>query len=250
MPATTSSLSDHFEERYGWSITDTTDLRTSGFTTLIAAELSSGAWDEPLTYWVSAVRLPGALDPPPAADPADAIRRARAAGAFVVLLHPALNHLPVQATDRLPAFDAVDAVEIYNHSTFGSAPDRSEGAYMIDGLLDRGRRVLLAAGDDAHFAFPGDRFGGWIEVWAENLHPNAVLRACERAPTTPRRDRASSGSSATASAWKSRPAPSTRSPSADPATGGWTASPCSTRRAARSTMRPSTSPPSRVPTAA
>ena len=101
----------------------------------------------------------------------------------------------MQATDRLPAFDAVDAVEIYNHSTFGSAPDRSEGAYMIDGLLDRGRRVLLAAGDDAHFAFPGDRFGGWIEVWAENLHPNAVLRACERAPTTPRRDRASSGSS-------------------------------------------------------
>ena len=46
---------------------------------------------------------------------------------------------------------------------------------MIDGLLDRGRRVLLTAGDDAHFAFPDDRFGGWIEVWAEDLDPDALL---------------------------------------------------------------------------
>jgi hypothetical protein len=169
------ALSDHFEERYGWTLTDTRALRTRDFSTLIAAELSSGPWEEPLTYWVSAVGLPTELDPLPGADPAEVIRRAHAAGAFVVLLHPALNHLPVEGTGRLPAFDALDAVEIYNHSTFGSAPDRADGAYMVDGLLDRGRRVLLTAGDDAHFAFPADRFGGWIEVWAEALDPAALL---------------------------------------------------------------------------
>jgi hypothetical protein len=46
---------------------------------------------------------------------------------------------------------------------------------MVDGLLDRGRHVRLTAGDDAHFAFPADRFGGWIEVWAEELDPAALL---------------------------------------------------------------------------
>ena len=85
------ALSDHFEERYGWSITDTRALRTRDFSTLIAAELSSGPWEEPRTYWVSAVGLPPELDPPPAADPAEVIRRVHGGGAFIVLLHPALT---------------------------------------------------------------------------------------------------------------------------------------------------------------
>jgi hypothetical protein len=169
------ALSDHFEERYGWRVTDTRELRTSDFTTILAAELSSGPWTERMVYWVSAVGLPLDLDPPPAGDPAEVIRRAQTAGAFLVLLHPGLNNLPLDAVDRLPAFDAIDAVEIYNHNTFGSAPDRADGAYMVDGLLERGHRILINAGDDAHFAFPRDRFGGWVEVWAESLEPSALL---------------------------------------------------------------------------
>ena len=173
------ALSDHFEERYGWRITDTRDLNASGFTTILAAELSSGAWSERTTYWVSAVGLPLDFEPPPADDPAEAIGRARAERAFVVLLHPGLNNLPLEVTDGLPGFDAVDAVEIYNHNTFGSNPDRAHGEYMVDGLLERGRRILVNAGDDAHFAFPGDRFGGWVEVWAETLDPPALLTGLE-----------------------------------------------------------------------
>jgi hypothetical protein len=96
-------------------------------------------------------------------------------GAFVVLLHPGLNNLPLDATEGLPGFDGVDAVEIYNHNTFGSIPDRAHGEYMVDGLLERGRRILINAGDDSHFAFPADRFGGWVEVWAETLDPPALL---------------------------------------------------------------------------
>ena len=244
------ALSDHFEKRYGWRITDTRALRTRDFSTLIAAELSSGSWDEPRTYWVSAVGLPTELDPPPAADPAEVIRRVHGGGAFVVLLHPALNHLPVQASGHLSAFDAIDAVEIYNHSTFGSAPDRADGAYMVDGLLDRGRHVMLTAGDDAHFAFPADRFGGWIEVWAEELDPVALLASLRAGAYYSTRGRGSSGCSATAIGSRPRRAPSRRLRSAGPATAGWTASPCWTRTAGRSTTRPSTSPRSRARTAA
>jgi hypothetical protein len=71
----------------------------------------------------------------------------------------------------------VDAVEIYNHNNFRSNPDSPDASYMVDGLLERGRRILINAGDDAHFAFPGDRFGGWVEVWAESLEPDALLGA-------------------------------------------------------------------------
>ena len=126
------ALSDHSEERYGWRITATRDLRSGDFTTLLAAELSSGPWEERMVYWVSAVGLPLDFNPPRAGDPPEAIRRAQNAGAFLVLLHPGLNNLPLDAVDRLPAFDAIDAVEIYNHNTFGSAPDRADGAYLVD----------------------------------------------------------------------------------------------------------------------
>jgi hypothetical protein len=170
-------LSDHFDERYGWSVTDTRPLRTPSFTTIIGAELSSGPWDERTTYWVTAAGLPPDFAPPPPGEHAEAISRAQDAGAFLTLLHPGLNNLPLAAVDDLPGFDAIDAVEIYNHNTAQAHPDRAEGAYMTDGLLESGRRLLLSAGDDAHFHFDGDRFGAWVEVWAEARDPEALLDA-------------------------------------------------------------------------
>ena len=171
------ALSDHFEARYGWRVTDTRDLRTNDFTTIPAAELSSGPWGERTAHWVSAVGVPLDFGAPPARDPAEVITRADDAGAFVVLLHPGLNNLSLEDAERLPGLDAVHAVEIYNHNTFRSSPDRADGAYMVDGLLERGHRIFVNAGDDSHFAFPGDRFGGWVEVWAETLDPDALLAA-------------------------------------------------------------------------
>jgi hypothetical protein len=170
-------LSDHFEAQYGWRVTDTRQLRSDGFTTILGAELSSGAWDERHVYWVTAAGLPLGFDAPPPDDHAEAIRRAGEVGAFMVMLHPGLNNLPLAAVDDLPAFDSIDAVEIYNHNTFRSHPDRADGAYMLDGLLEQGRRVLVSAGDDAHFGHPADRFGGWVEVHAEALEPDALLAA-------------------------------------------------------------------------
>lgn len=170
-------LSDHFEERYGWQVTDTRPLRAPGFTTIIGAELSSAAWDERTTYWVTAAGLPLDFEPPPPGEHAEAIARAHEAGAFLTLLHPGLNNLPLAAVDGLPGFEAIDAVEIYNHNTAQAQPDRAEGAYLADGLLERGRRLLLSAGDDSHFLFDGDRFGAWVEVRAEARDPDALVDA-------------------------------------------------------------------------
>ena len=168
-------LSDHFEAEYGWQITDTRHLHDENFTTILGAELSSAPWGQRDCYWVAAAGLPADFAAPPASDHAEAIRRARDVGAFVVMLHPGLNNLPLAAAERLPGMDAVHAVEIYNHNLASALPAQANGAYMLDGLLERGRRLLVNAGDDAHFGHPKDRFGGWVEVYCNRLDPEALL---------------------------------------------------------------------------
>ena len=169
-------LSDHFEGEYGWRVTDTRPLRDETFTTILGAELSSASWERRNCYWVTAAGLPPDFGPPPADDPAEAIRRAADLGAFVVMLHPGLNNLPLAAAEGLAGLEAVHAVEVYNHNcAMAALPDRSNGAYMLDGLLEGGRKVLVNAGDDAHFGHPRDRFGGWIEVHCDRLDPDALL---------------------------------------------------------------------------
>jgi PHP domain len=169
-------LSDHFEADYGWQITDTRHLRDEDFTTIVGAELSSAPWTERNAYWITAAGLPVDFEAPPADDHAEAITRARDAGAFVVMLHPGLNNLPLAAVGELAGLDAVHAVEVYNHSgAMAAIPDRANGAYMLDGLLEKGYKVLVNAGDDAHFGHPRDRFGGWVEVHCERLDPEALL---------------------------------------------------------------------------
>ena len=169
-------LSDHFEEEYGWEIADTRQFRDDDFTTILGAELSSAPWNERLCYWVVAAGLPADFEPPPAGDHAEAISRARDVGAFVVMLHPGINNLPLAAADGLPGLDAVHAVEVYNHNAAMAAiPDRDNGAYMLDGLLEGGRKVLVSAADDAHWGHPRDRFGGWVEVWCDRLDPGAMV---------------------------------------------------------------------------
>ena len=171
-------LSDHFEEEYGWRVTDTRYLRDEGFTTIVGAELSSAPWEDRHAYWVTAAGLPLDFEAPPADDHAESIRRAGDLGAFVVMLHPGLNNLPLAAADGLPALDAVHAVEVYNHNcAMAALPDRANGAYMLDGLLEKGRRVLVNAGDDAHFGHPRDRFGGWVEVHCDRLDPDVLLES-------------------------------------------------------------------------
>jgi hypothetical protein len=169
-------LSDHFEAEYGWQITDTIPLRDENFTTIVGAELSSAAWEERGAHWVTAAGLPLDFGAPQADDHAEAILRAGDLGAFVVMLHPGLNNLPLAVAEGLPTLDAVHAIEVYNHHLATLAnPDGANGAYMLDGLLEKGRRLLVNAGDDAHFDDPKDRFGGWVEVHCDRLEQDALL---------------------------------------------------------------------------
>lgn len=52
---------------------------------------------------------------------------------------------------------------------------------MLDGLLEKGRNVLVNAGDDAHFGHPLDRFGGWVEVHCDRLDPDALVASMKAA---------------------------------------------------------------------
>lgn len=171
-------LSDHFEAEFGWQITDTRSLRDDNFTTILGAELSSSAWEDRHAYWVTAAGLSVDFEVPPVDDHAEAIERAGDLGAFVIMLHPGLNNLPLAVADELPAVEAVRAVEIYNHNMATAAsPDAANGAYMLDGLLEKGHRLMVNAGDDAHFGHPAHRFGGWVEVYCEHLDPEALLES-------------------------------------------------------------------------
>jgi catechol 2,3-dioxygenase-like lactoylglutathione lyase family enzyme len=175
------ALTDHFMGAYGYPITDTTALRTPGFTTILGAELHAGAQDNGEMWHILAVGLP--LDfapshtpewrPVPGQETGPALAaRAVAAGAFVAIAHPQWSGLTVADAASIAS---AHAVEIYNHGCFVGA-DRADGAAILDQLLESGRRIDLIATDDAHFSEP-DHFGGWVMVRAVENTPDALLTA-------------------------------------------------------------------------
>lgn len=171
------AITDHFEERFGWPVTDTRPLRTDGFTTLMGAELSSGDWSQPGAHWVAALGLPADFAAPAAGEHAEAIARAAACGAFVCLLHPGLNDLRPEVAARSRMLEAIHAVEIYTHQSWIYRPDTAVAAPFLDALLAGGRRLGVVAADDAHFRDGPDAFGAWVEVFARELDPDALLAA-------------------------------------------------------------------------
>ena len=166
-------LSDHFLERYGHPITDTTPYRTDGFTTLLGAELHAPANSQGQLWHIVGAGLPADFAPPaPGEDGPALARRAARAGAFVGIAHPEWSGLTL--ADGL-ALDAAHAVEIYNH-TCELDTARPGGAYLLDQLLNEGRRLAGYAADDAHFKRP-DVGGGWMMVKAEANTPDALVDA-------------------------------------------------------------------------
>jgi histidinol phosphatase-like PHP family hydrolase len=168
-------LTDHFEARWGWTVTDTSNARTGGFTTLLGAELSSADWDDEDVFWINAIGLPADFPAPRSGEPhAAAIQRAAQVGAYNVLLHPGLTNL--LDFDGLP-IEHLHAVETYNQNLAVEWPDQAESRYVVDALLTRGHRLHVTVGDDAHWHHPWDRFGAWIEVQADRLDPELLLSA-------------------------------------------------------------------------
>ncbi|HEY3721499.1 MAG TPA: CehA/McbA family metallohydrolase [Roseiarcus sp.] len=168
-------LSDHFLERFGWPIADTRAFRSNSFTTLIGAELHAMGTEVGELWHILAAGLP--LDfpaPKPQESGPELAARARAAGAFVAIAHPAWSQLRI-ADGR--ALASAHAVEIYNHGC-AVETDRGDGFYLLDQLLNEGRRLTAVATDDAHFKNGDyDAFGGFLEVKAESLDPDALLES-------------------------------------------------------------------------
>jgi histidinol phosphatase-like PHP family hydrolase len=168
-------LSEHFRDKFGWPIADTRRWRSNDFTTLIGAELHAMGTEVGELWHILAAGLP--LDfpaPGPAESGPELAARARAAGAFVAIAHPAWSQLTVNDGRAL---EAAHAVEIYNHGC-AVETDRGDGFYLLDQLANEGRRLTAIATDDAHFRHGDyDAFGGFVEVKAESLDPDALLAA-------------------------------------------------------------------------
>jgi hypothetical protein len=175
------ALTDHFVGRYGYPIVDTLPFRTNSFTTILGAELHSGAMANGELWHILAVGLPPDFAPSHSPDfrPVDGqesgaalAARAVAAGAFVAVAHPQWSGLTL---DDARGITAAHAVEIYNHGC-AEGCDRADGFGIADLLLTEGRRLSLVATDDAHFSEP-DHFGGWVMVKAAANAPEALLDA-------------------------------------------------------------------------
>jgi hypothetical protein len=162
-------------------LTDTTSFRDDSFTTLIGAEIHGAALGNGDLWHFVAAGLP--LDFPVWDGVESGIEiaaRAKAAGAFVGIAHPAWYALTLE--DVLPAIEHSDSVEIYNHAC--AMIQRHDGWYLADSLFDRGLKLSVYAADDAHFKHPQgtfhDAFGGWVRVKAESLTPGSILAALKK----------------------------------------------------------------------
>lgn len=178
------ALTDHFVGRYGYPITDTLPYRDETFTTLLGAELHSGAMRNGELWHILAVGLPADFAPghAPGFQPVEGqetgpeiAARAREAGAFVAVAHPQWSGMTL---DDARSIEAAHAIEIYNHGC-ATGCDRADGSHTADLLLSEGRNLSLIATDDAHFTEP-DHFGGWVMVKAGANEPTQLLDALKR----------------------------------------------------------------------
>ena len=175
------AVTDHFVGLWDYPIVDTKEMRDESFTTLLGAELHSGAMENGEIWHILAVGLPedfacsNAPDFAPRDDqesgPAIA-QRAVDAGAFVAIAHPQWSGLTLEDARSL---SAAHAVEIYNHGCYVGS-DRPDGTAIADLLLSEGRDLSVIATDDAHFN-EADHFGGWVMVKAEANDPDQLLAA-------------------------------------------------------------------------
>jgi hypothetical protein len=175
------ALTDHFIGFFGYPIADTVPFRDADFTTILGAELHSGAMENGELWHILAVGLPPDFAPgnvfsfdahPDQETGPEIAARAVAAGAFVAVAHPHWSGLTL-ADAR--ALETAHAVETYNHGC-AMGCDRADGFHTLDLLLGEGRRLNLIATDDAHFTEP-DHFGGWVRVGARENTPEALLAA-------------------------------------------------------------------------
>lgn len=166
-------LSDHFQARFGFPVTDARDHGVDGFAVLPGAEVHAPSTARGDLWHIVAVGLPFDFAPTGEDEDAPALaRRCAEAGAFVALAHPHWSQLT--AEDGL-SIDVAHAVEVYNNKS-AIEVDRGDGTVLWDALLHEGRRLGAIASDDSHWHV-ADAFAGWVMVRAERNDPGALLAA-------------------------------------------------------------------------
>ncbi|TDW66899.1 CehA/McbA family metallohydrolase [Kribbella pratensis] len=168
------AITDHFRPEYGYPVTDTHDLRTDDFTTLIGAELHAPRTEAGQQWHIIAAGLPLDFTQPSGSETGPELaRRARAAGAFIGMAHPSASLLTAVDAESL---DAAHSVEVYN--ALSDRENRGDSWHLADVLLNRGHRLTTYAADDAHLQ-PQDPppCQAWVQVRAETLAPDALLTA-------------------------------------------------------------------------
>jgi hypothetical protein len=127
------ALTDHFIGVYGYPIADTRPFRDNSFTTILGAELHSGAMENGELWHILAVGLPADFAAPnaphflPVAGQEtgpEIAARAVAAGAYVAIAHPQWSGLSLNDARTLAGI--ADAVETYNHGC-AMGCDRADG---------------------------------------------------------------------------------------------------------------------------
>jgi predicted metal-dependent phosphoesterase TrpH len=168
------AMSEHFDEPYGWPIADTRALRGERFTTLIGAELHAPALENGVRWHLLAAGLPLDFAPNRAGESGPELAaRARAAGAFVAMAHPYWYNQTL--ADALTLVESVHAVETWNYGCAVEV-DRGDSWYLSDMLSGLGHRLSGCATDDAHCQ-SADYRGGWVQVRATALDPDALVAA-------------------------------------------------------------------------
>lgn len=173
------AVTDHFREKYGYPVTDTRAWRASGFTTLIGSELHAPGPQLTPEWHLIAVGLPLDFGPVPGEAGPQLARRARDAGAWVALAHPAASLLTLVDSDTI---DAAHAVE--THNVLADREGRADSWHLFDVMVSMGRRLTAYAADDAHFQ-PQDPPGcrSWVQVKASALDPAQLLAAIKAVPS-------------------------------------------------------------------
>ena len=172
------SLTDHFVEQYAWPISDTTSFRTQGFTTLFGAELHAPRTSLGDLWHILAVGLPAEFTPTGKRESGVRLaQRARDAGAYVAVAHPAWYDL----TDRdVLSIKSAHAIEIFN-TTCSKHNGKGDSTGYLDRLLSQGHRYHAIATDDAHFGdLRPDVFENWVMVRSRMLNPNSLLTALHK----------------------------------------------------------------------
>jgi YD repeat-containing protein len=166
------AITDHYEERWDWSITEPSDVDTD-LVLLRGAELSSSDWSDADVFWVVAVGLNAPLQRSANGEqPSAVIEAAHRSGAFIGLVHPRLSDV---SEHQALGLTHLHAIEIYDQGSvyFDNRPD---GWATCEALLAAGRRISAFAADDNHFDQPWEGFQAWVEVRAER-DPESIVEA-------------------------------------------------------------------------